>query len=304
MTPMSSQQLPAPIAARRRISAFFFRRRWLRVLSLLIPPVGWLLVIYIASLVVLLATAFWQQDVLSGQIIHTFTWDNVKTLRTDPVIREVTRRTVQMAVLVTLTDIVLAFPLAYYMARVASRHMRALLFVGVLMPLWSSYLIKAYTWRLMTGDQGTINWALGKVSLGPVHIAFSQTAMWLAFSYIWLPYMVLPIYAALERIQPSLIEASGDLGGRAWRTLRSVILPLALPGVAAGSIFTFSLTLGDYIMVDLVGGNKTDYLGSLIFEYQGVANELPLAAAIALIPVAVITVYLLIVKRLGAFEAL
>ena len=301
---MSSQQLPAPIAARRRISAFFFRRSWLRVLTLLIPPVGWLLVIYIASLVVLLATAFWQQDVLSGQIIHTFTWDNVKTLRTDPVIREVTRRTVQMAVLVTLTDIVLAFPLAYYMARIASRHTRALLFVGVLMPLWSSYLIKAYTWRLMTGDQGTINWALEKVSLGPVHIAFSQTAMWLAFSYIWLPYMVLPIYAALERIQPSLIEASSDLGGRAWRTLRSVILPLALPGIAAGSIFTFSLTLGDYIMVDLVGGNKTDYLGSLIFQYQGVANELPLAAAIALIPVAVITVYLLIVKRLGAFEAL
>jgi len=301
---MSSQQLPAPIAARRRISAFFFRRSWLRVLTLLIPPVGWLLVIYIASLVVLLATAFWQQDVLSGQIIHTFTWDNVKTLRTDPVIREVTRRTVQMAVLVTVTDIVLAFPLAYYMARIASRHTRALLFVGVLMPLWSSYLIKAYTWRLMTGDQGTINWALEKVSLGPVHIAFSQTAMWLAFSYIWLPYMVLPIYAALERIQPSLIEASSDLGGRAWRTLRSVILPLALPGIAAGSIFTFSLTLGDYIMVDLVGGNKTDYLGSLIFQYQGVANELPLAAAIALIPVAVITVYLLFVKRLGAFEAL
>jgi putative spermidine/putrescine transport system permease protein len=301
---MSSQQLPAPIAARRRISAFFFRRRWLRVLTLLIPPVGWLLVIYIASLVVLLATAFWQQDVLSGQIVHTFTTDNLKTLRTDPVIRAVTRRTVQMAVLVTLTDIALAFPLAYYMARIASRHMRALLFVGVLMPLWSSYLIKAYTWRLMTGDAGTINWALEKVGLGPVHIAFSQTAMWLAFSYIWLPYMVIPIYAALERIPPSLIEASSDLGGRAWRTLRNVILPLALPGIAAGSIFTFSLTLGDYIMVDLVGGNKTDYLGSLIFQYQGVANELPLAAAIALIPVAVITVYLLIVKRLGAFEAL
>ena len=301
---MSSQQLPAPIAARRRISAFFFRRRWLRVVTLLIPPVSWLLVIYIASLAVLLATAFWQQDVLSGQIVHTFTTDNLKTLRTDPVIRDVTRRTVQMAVLVTLTDIVLAFPLAYYMARVASRHMRALLFVGVLMPLWSSYLIKAYTWRLMTGDAGTINWALEKVGLGPVHIAFSQTAMWLAFSYIWLPYMVIPIYAALERIPPSLIEASSDLGGRAWRTLRNVILPLALPGIAAGSIFTFSLTLGDYIMVDLVGGNKTDFLGSVIYRYQGIANELPLAAAISLIPVAVIAVYLLIAKRLGAFEAL
>jgi putative spermidine/putrescine transport system permease protein len=140
--------------------------------------------------------------------------------------------------------------------------------------------------------------------VGPFHIAYTTTAMWLAFSYIWLPYMVLPIYAALERIPGSLLEASSDLGGRAGRTFRSVILPLALPGIAAGSIFTFSLTLGDYIMVDLVGGNKQDFLGSLIFRYQGVANDLPLAAAIALIPVAVITVYLVLVKRLGAFEAL
>jgi putative spermidine/putrescine transport system permease protein len=209
-----------------------------------------------------------------------------------------------MAVLVTLTDMLLAFPLAYYMVRVASRRTRSLLFLGVLMPLWSSYLIKAYTWRLMTGDAGTINWAFDKIGVGPFHIAYTTTAMWLAFSYIWLPYMVLPIYAALERIPGSLLEASSDLGGRAGRTFRSVILPLALPGIAAGSIFTFSLTLGDYIMVDLVGGNKQDFLGSLIFRYQGVANDLPLAAAIALIPVAVITVYLVLVKRLGAFEAL
>jgi putative spermidine/putrescine transport system permease protein len=198
----------------------------------------------------------------------------------------------------------LAFPLAYYMARIASRRTRALLFVGVLMPLWSSYLIKAYTWRLMTGEGGTINWALDKLHLGPIDIAFTTTAMWLAFTYIWLPYMVLPIYAALERIPGSLIEASGDLGGRAGRTFRSVIVPLALPGIAAGSIFTFSLTLGDYIMVDLVGGNRTDFLGSVIFRYQGLANNLPLACAIALIPVVVIAVYLLLVKRLGAFEAL
>jgi len=301
---MSTPDLPAPVASRRRLSAFFYRRPWLKLISLLVPPIGWLLIVYIAALVVLLATAFWQQDVLSGKIVHTFTWSNLQTVRSDPATHTVARRTIQMALLVTLTDIILAFPLAYYMVRIASRRMRALLFVGVLMPLWSSYLIKAYTWRLMTGDDGTINWALGKVSLGPLHIAFSQTAMWLAFSYIWLPYMVLPIYAALERIPPSLIEASGDLGGRAWRTLRSVIVPLALPGIAAGSIFTFSLTLGDYIMVDLVGGNKTDFLGSLIFRYQGVANDLPLASAIALIPVVVIAVYLLLVKRLGAFEAL
>ena len=301
---MSVSQAPAPIAARRRLSAFFYRRRWLKALALLTPPLAWLLIIYIAPLAVLLATAFWQQDVLSGKILHTFTTDNLKYLKDDPAIHTVTRQTVQMAVLVTITDMVLAFPLAYYMARVASRRVRALLFVGVLMPLWSSYLIKAYTWRLMTGDDGTINWALEKVHLGPINIAFTTTAMWLAFTYIWLPYMVLPIYAALERIPGSLIEASGDLGGRAGRTFRSVIVPLALPGIAAGSIFTFSLTLGDYIMIDLVGGNRTDFLGSVIFRYQGIANNLPLACAIALIPVAVIAVYLLLVKRLGAFEAL
>jgi putative spermidine/putrescine transport system permease protein len=294
----------APLAARKRLTAFFYRRRWLKAIALLLPPLAWLLIIYIASLAVLLATAFWQQDELSGKIIHSFTWDNVQTVKNDPTLHAVTRTTVQMAVLVTLTDMVLAFPLAYYMVRIASRRMRALLFVGVLMPLWSSYLIKAYTWRLMTGNEGTINWALGKIGLGPIDIAFTTTAMWLAFSYIWLPYMVLPIYAALERIPNSLIEASGDLGGRSWRTLRSVIMPLALPGIVAGSIFTFSLTLGDYIMVDLVGGNKTDFLGSVIYRYQGIANELPLAAAISLIPVAVIAVYLLIAKRLGAFEAL
>src|SRR5947199_6471721 len=301
---MATESVPAPVAARRRVSAFFYRRRWLKLLALLIPPFGWMVVVYLAALAVLLATAFWQQDVLSGKIIHTFTWDNVTYVKNDPTVHKVTRDTVQMAVIVTITDILLAFPLAYYMVRVASRRTRALLLVGVLMPLWSSYLIKAYTWRLMTSDSGTINWALEKIGLGPIHIAFTQTAMWLAFSYIWLPYMVLPIYAALERIPNSLIEASSDLGGRAWRTLRSVILPLALPGIAAGSIFTFSLTLGDYIMVDLVGGNKTDFLGSVLFRYQGVANDLPLAAAIAIIPVVVITLYLLLVKRLGAFEAL
>ncbi|HEX2587606.1 MAG TPA: ABC transporter permease [Gaiellales bacterium] len=301
---MATESVPAPVAARRRVSAFLYRRRWLKLVLLLIPPFGWMVVVYLAALAVLLATAFWQQDVLSGKIIHTFTTDNIQYIRNDPTIRKVTRDTVQMAVIVTITDILLAFPLAYYMVRIASRRTRALLLVGVLMPLWSSYLIKAYTWRLMTGDKGTINWALGQVGLGPLHIAFTQTAMWLAFSYIWLPYMVLPVYAALERIPNSLIEASEDLGGRAWRTLRSVVLPLALPGIAAGSIFTFSLTLGDYIMVDLVGGNKTDFLGSIIYRYQGVANDLPLAAAVAIIPVVVITVYLLLVKRLGAFEAL
>ena len=301
---MATPTASAPFGARRRLSAFFYRHRWLKLLALLIPPLGWIVVVYLAALVVLLATAFWQQDELSGQIIHTFTWDNVKTVKDDPTLHAVTRQTVQMAVLVTITDILLALPLAYYMARVASRGVRALLFVGVLMPLWSSYLIKAYTWRLMTGDAGTINWALDKIGLGPLHIAFTTTAMWLAFTYIWLPYMVLPIYAALSRVPGSLLEASGDLGARSWMTFRRVIVPLALPGVAAGSIFTFSLTLGDYIIPNLVGGNVHQFLGNLIFVNQGIANNLPLACAIALIPVAVIAVYLILMKRIGAFEAL
>ena len=209
-----------------------------------------------------------------------------------------------MAVAVTITDAVLAFPLAYYMVRLASPKMRALLFVGVLMPLWSSYLIKAYTWRLITLQNGPLNWSLGKVGLGPYDIAYSYTAMWLAFSYMWLPYMVLPVYAALERVPGSFLEASSDLGGRAWITFRKVIWPLALPGIAAGSIFTFSLTLGDYVLPDLVGGNNHGFIGNVIFAFQGVAQNLPFAAAFACVPVVIVIAYLMVMKRLGAFEAL
>ena len=301
---MATPTASAPFGARRRLSAFFYRHRWLKLLALLIPPLGWIVVVYLAALVVLLATAFWQQDELSGQIIHTFTWDNVKTVRDDPTLHAVTRQTVQMAVLVTITDILLALPLAYYMARVASRGVRALLFVGVLMPLWSSYLIKAYTWRLITQQDGPINWTLAKVGLGPIDISFSYLAMWLAFSYLWLPYMVLPVYAALERVPASYLEASADLGGRAWITFRKVIWPLALPGIAAGSIFTFSLTLGDYVVPDLVGGNNHDFIGNVIYRFQGVAQNVPFAAAFACVPVVIVSLYLVLMKRLGAFEAL
>jgi len=209
-----------------------------------------------------------------------------------------------MAIAVTIADALLAFPLAYYMVRFASRRMRALLFIGVLMPLWSSYLIKAYTWRLITQQDGPINWALAKVGLGPIDISFSYLAMWLAFSYLWLPYMVLPVYAALERVPSSYLEASADLGGRAWITFRKVIWPLALPGIAAGSIFTFSLTLGDYVVPDLVGGNNHDFIGNVIYRFQGVAQNLPFAAAFACVPVVIVSLYLVLMKRLGAFEAL
>lgn len=288
----------------RRLSAFLYPRRRLKLALVLAPPLGWIVVVYLAALAVLLATSLWVEDELSGRIIHTYTLQNFRDLWDQTANRTITIRTVKMAAAVTVTDILLAFPLAYYMVRIASRRTRAILFVGVLMPLWSSYLVKAYTWRLITQQDGPINWLLGKVGAGPVHIAFTQTAMWIAFSYLWLPYMVLPVYAALERVPGSLLEASSDLGGRAWLTFRRVVWPLALPGIAAGSIFTFSLTLGDYVLPDLVGGNKYDFIGNVIFQSQGVAQQLPFAAAFACVPVAIIVVYLVLMKRLGAFEAL
>ena len=290
--------------ARRRLSAFFYRRRPLKLVLLLAPPLSWIVVVYLAALAVLLVTSLWVEDELSGRVLHTFTLQNFRQLWNDPVNRVIVRNTVAMAAAVTVTCAAMAFPLAYYMVRMASARMRALLFIGVLMPLWSSYLIKAYTWRLITAQNGPINWTLGKIGLGPYHIAFSYTAMWLAFTYMWLPYMVLPVYAALERVPTNFLEASSDLGGRAWITFRKVIWPLAVPGVAAGSIFTFSLTLGDYVLPDLVGGNNHDFIGNVIFQSQGVAQNLPFAAAFACVPVVIVIGYLILMKRLGAFDAL
>ena len=293
-----------PSGLRTRASAFLYRRRLVKLLLLLAPPLTWIVVVYLAALAVLLFTSLWIEDELSGRIVHTLTLDNFRELWNQPVYRTITENTVLMAIAVTIADALLAFPLAYYMVRFASRRMRALLFIGVLMPLWSSYLIKAYTWRLITQQDGPINWTLAKVGLGPIDISFSYLAMWLAFSYLWLPYMVLPVYAALERVPASYLEASADLGGRAWITFRKVIWPLALPGIAAGSIFTFSLTLGDYVVPDLVGGNNHDFIGNVIYRFQGVAQNLPFAAAFACVPVVIVSLYLVLMKRLGAFEAL
>ena len=285
------------------LSSYFYRRRWLKLLLALAPPLGWMVIVYLASLAVLLATAFWQQDELSGKIIHTFTLDNFRELRSLDVNRTIILRTVAMAIAVTLVCSLLAFPLAYYMVRIASGRVRALMVIGVLMPLWSSYLIKVYTWRLITANDGALNWALGKFGIGPIDIAYSYLAMLIVYVYLWLPYMVLPVYAALERIPGSLLEASSDLGGRGGMTFRKVILPLALPGVAAGSIFTFSLTLGDYIVPDLVGGGR-QFIGNVIYVNQGVANNLPYAAAFTFVPIGIIVVYLALMSRTGAFEAL
>jgi putative spermidine/putrescine transport system permease protein len=199
---------------------------------------------------------------------------------------------------------VLAFPLAFLMARVAPPRMRSLLFVLVLLPLWTSYLVRIYSWRLILAKNGALNWLLNGIGLPDAGLAYTNTAMWIVFSYVWLPFMILPIYAALERIPDNFLEASADLGGRGWRTFRSVILPLALPGVVAGSIFTFSLTLGDFITPLLVGGAGSSFIGNVVENFIGVNGNIPFAAAFATVPLLVMAVYLVIAKRLGAFEAL
>ena len=292
-----------PWAARRRLSAVFWRRPWLRALSLLLLPLGAYLLVYVASVTVLFASSFWTVDTLSGKIVHSWSLDNFATLWHDHVYWRVAARTIGIAAAVTVTDIVLAFPFAYFMARVAGPRLRTVLFVLVLLPLWSSYLARIYSWRLILSNDGALNWWLSKLGLPDQHIAYTNWAMWIVFSYIWLPFMILPIYASLERIPNSYIEASGDLGARGWTTLRRVIFPLALPGVVAGSIFTFSLTLGDYITPILVG--NTQFIGNVVYRnVLGLTNNMPFAAAYATVPLVVMAVYLVVARRTGAFEAL
>ena len=290
-------------AVRRRISAVAWRRPWLRAVALLVPPLGWMAFFYLAALAVLFVSAFWSIDAFTGKLTHAWTWSNFDTIVHDKTYREIAFRTVWMAAAVTVTDAVIAFPFAYFMARIAAPRTRAVLFVLVLLPLWSSYLARIYAWRLILNDSGALNWSLAKVGLPQQSWAFTSTAMWIVFSYVWLPFMILPIYAALERIPDSYIEASRDLGAGGFTTLRRVILPLALPGVVAGSIFTFSLTLGDYITPTLVG--NVDFVGNVIYRnVLGLTNNLPFAAAYATVPLVVMAIYLTIARRLGAFEAL
>jgi putative spermidine/putrescine transport system permease protein len=283
----------------RRLADLFHGRPRLQVGSLLAGPLGWLVILYLGSLVVMLVAAFWSVDALSGEISHTFSTDNFQTLIDDSVYRHVAQRTVLIAALVTLTDALLAFPIAFYMAKVASPRMKGVLVVAILMPLWSFYLVKVYAWQTMLSSGGVINWVLDPIGLsGP---GYGSTAVWLVESYLWLPFMILPIYAGLERIPNSLISASEDLGASPLTTFRRVILPLAFPAVVAGSIFTFSLTLGDYITPSLVSPD-TQFIGNVV--YNNIVNNLPLASAFATVPILVMVAYLLIARRLGAFEHL
>ena len=290
--------------ARRRLGGALWRRPWLKGLSLLSPPVLAFTLVYVAALVALFISAFWTVNPFTSELIHHWTLDNFRTLWDEPAYRTVAIRTISIAAAVTITDALIAFPFAYYMARVASRRTRGFLFVLVLLPLWASYLARVYAWRLILNSDGLLNWSLHKLGLPPANIAYSNTAMWIVFSYIWLPFMILPVYAALERIPHSYIEASRDLGARGGRTLRTVILPLALPGVVAGSIFTFSLTLGDYITPVLIGGASSQFIGNVVYDSVNQSSNLPFGAAFAVVPVVVMGAYLMIARRLGAFEAL
>jgi putative spermidine/putrescine transport system permease protein len=281
-----------------------WRVPWLRGVLLLVPPVGWMLLVYIASLFLLLITAFWAIDTFTTQIVQVWNLDNFQKIATDPTYFHIISRTVGIAAAVTVTDIVLAFPLAYYMARVASRRVQTLLFAAILLPLWASYLARLYAWILILNHSGLLNWSLQLVGLPPANIGYTSVAMWIVFSYIWLPFMIIPTYAALERVPESLLEAAADLGARRWRTVRDVVLPLVVPGIAAGSIFTFSLTLGDYITPILVGGGSSQFIGNVVYGNIGIANNVPFAAALSMVPVAIMAVYLLVAKRLGAFDAL
>nr|WP_203644080.1 ABC transporter permease [Streptomyces sp. SID14478] len=271
----------------------------LRLALLLAAPLTWLVVAYLGSLAVLFLSGLWTTDPFTSDIVRTWTLDNFRTLLTTDVYRQVALRSVAVALCVTALCLVLAFPIAFYTARVARPRWRPLLVVALLTPLWASYLVKAYAWRVMLAQGGLLDWLLTPLGIeGP---GYGLTATVLVLTYLWLPYMILPIHAGLERVPDALLDASADLGARTWRTVRTVLLPLVLPSVAAGSVFTFSLSLGDYIAVQIVGG-KTQLIGNLV--YSNITLDLPLAAALGTVPVVVIVLYLLAVRRSGALSSL
>lgn len=288
----------------RRLSISIWRRPSLNLAAVLAPPLAWFVLIYLAALVILFIAAFWSVDGFTGEIDRTWTLDNFREIAASATYRAIALRTVGIAAAVTVTDALIAFPFAYFMARIAGPKLRLTLFTLVLLPLWSSYLARVYAWRLILAHDGALNWGLHLIGLPNLDIGYSKWAMWIVFSYIWLPFMITPLYTALERIPVSLFEASQDLGAKGWRTTVKVVIPLALPGLIAGSIFTFSLTLGDYITPVLVGGPGSDFIGNVVYANVGIANNIPFAAAYAAVPLVVMALYLIAARRLGAFETL
>ena len=297
---MTSNAFPAD-TPRRRLSARLTRSSRSRLALLLTLPLAWLGLAYLGALAALLVTALWTTNAFTGDIERVWTLDNIRTVLTDAVYRTVTLRTIGVAALVTVIDAVLALPVAFYMAKVAARRWQPLLVAAILMPLWASYLVKAYAWRSMFGGGGLIDWLGAPFGVGSPVYGLPATVCTLA--YLWFPYMVLPIFAGLDRLPDSLLEAAGDLGARPGRTLRTVVLPLVFPAVVAGSIFTFSLSLGDYVAVEIVGGTK-QFLGNLVYDNIGAANNQPLAAAVGMVPVVVMIVYLFLSRRVGALDNL
>ena len=293
----------------------FYRRPWLLTALLLLPPIGWIVVVYLGSLIALLMQSFYALDDFSGVIIHQFTLATYGHLF-DEASRAIILRTLAMATAVTFASAIIAFPIAYYAARFATGGTKALFYLAVMMPLWSSYLVKVYAWKLILAKEGVLTWAANYLHLswiidgllatpiiGGPSLSFSYIGTFLVFLYIWLPYMILPIQSALERVPKNLIEASADLGAAPGQTFRTVILPLALPGIIAGSIFTFSLTLGDYIVPQIVGNSRL-MIGQAVYTLQGNAGDIPLAAAFTVVPMVIMGIYLAVAKRMGAFDAL
>ncbi|GIG20238.1 spermidine/putrescine ABC transporter permease [Cellulomonas chitinilytica] len=296
-TPVRVEE-PAPL--RRRLSAALFRHPRVRLVGLLTLPATWLVLVYLSALLSLLVTAFFTVDEFTGAVVRELTLDNVREVLTTPAYVGAAVRTVAIAATVTVLCVLLGFPMAFFMAKIAPPRSRNLLVALVVTPLWASYLVKVYAWQAMVQPEtGLIAWLLTPFGLpGP---GFGVTATVLTLTYLWLPYMVLPVYAGLERMPDSLLDASGDLGARPARTVRSVVVPLVWPSIVVGSVFTFSLSLGDYITVQIVGG-RTQMIGNIV--YQTYTSNLPFAAAIALIPVAIMVVYLALVRRTGALDTL
>ncbi|HET9672825.1 MAG TPA: ABC transporter permease, partial [Actinomycetota bacterium] len=285
----------------RRLSAALNRHPGVKLLLSLGAPLGWMVVVYLGSLVLMLLTSFWRLDVFTSLVVHDWGFSNFRTLWESEVYRTIALRTAGIAAAVSVTDIVLAFPLAYYAARLATPRVRNALLIAVVLPLWANYLVRVFAWRIILTPNGFLNWLTELVGLD-LQVGRSNWAIWLTSAYLWLPFTLLPIYAALERVPDSYLEASSDLGARGWFTFRRVLFPLVLPGIVAGSIFSFSLTLGDYIVPELVG--STQFIGNVIYDNVGVAGNGPFAASFTLVPIAIMAVYLLLAKRAGAFEAL
>lgn len=304
-----------PASPSRRLSSFFYRHPLLKLLAFLAPGLVWLGIVYGGSLVSLLLQSLYRLEEFTGLVVRDVGLDTYKSLLARANLDIIVRTTV-MATAVTIACAVIAFPLAYYMARFASPRMKTVLYLAVLMPLWSSYLVRVYSWKLILaqdgvlswfvdhlGLRGALDWSLGVPVVGGPSLSQSLLGMWIVFTYTWLPYMILPLAAALERVPASLTDASGDLGARPGMTFRKVVVPLALPGLLAGSIFTFSLTLGDFIIPTIIG-NSTFFIGPTVLVHQGTAGNLPLAAAFSVVPMVIMALYLFGAKRAGALEAL